>query len=114
MLGKTISHYRILSNLGEGGMGIVYKAEDARLGRTVAIKFVSESMVGDRIAAERFSREARAVSALNHPNICTVHDTGEYEGRPYLVMECLEGHTLRDEILKGPLPLDKVLELAIQ
>src|SRR5690348_5125010 len=114
MQGKTISHYRILSPLGRGGMGIVYKAEDIRLGRTVAVKFVPETMAGDRMAMERFLREARAASALNHPNICTVHDVGEFEGRPFLVMECLEGKTLRDLILGTPLTLQEVLELSIQ
>ena len=114
MLGKTISHYRILSTLGKGGMGVVYKAEDTRLGRMVAVKFVPESLAHDRMAVERFAREARAASALNHPNICTVHDIGEYEGRPFLVMECLEGSTLRDLILATPLSMTEVLELAIQ
>jgi len=114
MLGKTISHYRILSTLGKGGMGIVYKAEDTRLGRTVAVKFVPETLAHDRMAVERFSREARAASALNHPNICTVHDIGEFEGRPFLVMECLEGRTLREVIEAAPLGLPEVLELAIQ
>src|SRR5215472_5602972 len=114
MQGKTISHYRILSPLGRGGMGVVYKAEDIRLGRTVAVKFVPETMAGDRMAVERFLREARAASALNHPNICTVHDIGEYEGRPFLVMECLEGRALRDVILATPLDLPAVLDFAIQ
>jgi len=114
MEGQTISHYRILSVLGRGGMGIVYKAEDSRLGRTVAVKFVPETLAGDRMAVERFFREARAASALNHPNICTVHDIGVHESRPYLVMECLEGKTLRDLILSTQLSLQEVLELSIQ
>ncbi|HUK16475.1 MAG TPA: protein kinase [Bryobacteraceae bacterium] len=114
MLGKTISHYRILSTLGQGGMGIVYRAEDTRLGRAVAIKFVPESLANDRLALERFQREARAASALNHPNICTLHDIGEYEGRPYLVMECLEGRTLAERIHAAPIPVEEVIELSIQ
>jgi len=114
MLGKTISHYRILSTLGQGGMGIVYRAEDTRLGRPVAIKFVPESLANDRLALERFQREARAASALNHPNICTLHDIGEYEGRPYLVMECLEGRTLAERIHAAPIPVEEVIELSIQ
>ena len=114
MLGRTISHYRIQSVLGKGGMGIVYKAEDIRLGRAVALKFAPESIAIDRIAVERFQREARAVSALNHPNICTLHDIGEADGCPFLVMECLEGETLRDRILSRQLTADEVIDLAIQ
>ncbi|HEY1339308.1 MAG TPA: serine/threonine-protein kinase [Bryobacteraceae bacterium] len=114
MLGKTISHYRILSTLGQGGMGVVYRAEDTRLGRAVAVKFVPESLASDRIALERFQREARTVSALNHPNICTLHDIGEYEGRPFLVMECLEGQNLADRIGVGPVGMNDLLDYAIQ
>ena len=114
MVGKTVSHYRVLSVLGRGGMGIVYKAEDTRLGRTVALKFLPEEFANDRAAIERFRREARAVSALNHANICTLHDIDVSEGQPFLVMEFLEGQTLRERIHKQPLPLTELLDLAIQ
>jgi eukaryotic-like serine/threonine-protein kinase len=114
IVGKTISPYHVVEQLGLGGMGVVYKAKDTRLGRLIALKFLSESQTQSPDALERFEREARAASALNHPNICTVHDTGRYEGYPFLVMELLEGQTLEKRISNGPIPLDESMELAIQ
>ena len=113
MIGTTVSHYKILSALGSGGMGVVYRAEDVRLGRIVALKFVPETLANDRLAMERFQREARAISTLNHPNICTLHDIGESGGRPFLIMECLEGETLKERIAKG-LAADEIVDIAIQ
>src|ERR1700722_7327367 len=114
MICETISHYRILELLGSGGMGQVFRAEDTRLGRQVAIKFLSSDLARDPAALKRFQREARSASALNHPNICTVYDLGEQNGRPYLVMEVLEGQTLRERIAGRPLPADSVLDFGAQ
>lgn len=114
MLGKTVVHYRIIEKLGAGGMGDVYKAEDTRLGRMVALKFLSEDLRHDVVALDRFEREARAISGLNHPGICVLHDIGEADGQRFLVMELLEGQTLRERIHGKPLPNDVLLDIAIQ
>src|SRR5579864_8374923 len=114
MLGQTISHYRIIDKLGSGGMGDVYRAEDTRLGRMVALKFLSDDLRRDPLSLDRFEREARAVSALNHPGVCVLYDIGEHEGQRFLVMELLDGQTLRERIAGKPLPNDVLLDLAIQ